>query len=112
MRMYVWSRKPRFIAVAQAESVEKAREAVLNHDELAGSGDGSCPERDKAREYIRSMTPSIWYGENAEFALTDSAELIEVEAESDRLRKELTSLRARLAATDAAGLPAVEGQTK
>lgn len=95
MHMYVWSRKPRFIAVAQAESVEKAREAMLNSDELAGSGDGSCPERDKARDYIRSTNPTIWHRENAEFALTDSAELIEIEEQSDRLRKELTTLRER-----------------
>ena len=79
MHMYVWSRKPAYLAVAQAESVEAARRALLSEDSLVKSGAGSCPERDEARKAILETQPNIWFGTNAEFALTDSAELREHE---------------------------------
>ncbi len=58
--MYVWEGRPRFVAVAHAPSVARARELVMKHTELGESGDGSCPERDKAREIIKTQTPAIW----------------------------------------------------
>ena len=87
MHMYCWIRQPSFIAIAQAGSVSEARKLALDQ---IGHGDGSCPERDKAAEYIRENSPSIWYGPSAEFVLTDSAELIEQENYCEMLSKRLT----------------------
>lgn len=98
MKMYVWSVMGRFVAVAQADSVEAARKAMLV--EMGESGDDSCPERDKARQRILNTLPGIWYGVNAEFALTDSAELIEQEAETERWRNAVASLEERAAFGD------------
>ena len=94
MHMYVWSRKPTFIAVAQAPSIEEARRALLSEDELGESGDGSCPERDEARKVVLETHPNIWHGTNAEFALTDSAELREYR---DWSRKQIDGLKRQLA---------------
>lgn len=91
MRMYVWSRKPFFIAVAQARIVAEARILVLAQIE-SREDDASCPERAAAIRFINANTPEIWFGPNAEFALTDSAELREEEAQSERLRKEVKDL--------------------
>jgi hypothetical protein len=84
MKMYVWSDALAFLAVAQANSVSVARGLLLR--EIGESGDGSCPERDKAREYVLSTNPAIYYGKNAEFALLDSAEVRELEAYIKRNR--------------------------
>lgn len=97
LKMYVWHVHPSFLAVAQANSVEEARAAVLRSD-LGESGDGSCPERDKAREFVLTNTPAIWYEVNAEFVLTDSAELREQEDYSQKLFKRVSQLEADLAA--------------
>jgi hypothetical protein len=73
MKMFVWSDRFSFLAVAQAESVESARDKMLK--EIGeGGGDGSCPERDRARGIVKGNTPNIWLGANAEFTLTDAAE--------------------------------------
>lgn len=100
MHMYVWSIKPTFMAVAQAASVEEARAELLKQDELGESGDGSCPERDEARRFILGRMPLIWHGPNAEFVLTDSAELREHEQWARNQIKakdaEVASLRAQL----------------
>jgi len=87
--MYVWTRKPLFIGIAQAKSVAKARELVLAQ---IGHGDGSCPERDSAAAFVEANTPEIWYGPNAEFELTDSAELREQIAYVERLEKRVVEL--------------------
>lgn len=90
--MHVWHDPLRFLAVANARSIEEARKLVLATD-LGDSGDGSCPEHDLARKAILEMHPTIWHRGNAEFALKDSAELREQEeysrvksAEAERLR--------------------------
>lgn len=93
MHMYVWTRQPFFFAVAQAPTAEKAREKMLLE---IGDPDGSCPERREAHEFVKNNTPSIWHGTNAEFALTDSAERIEMGLEIERLAKELQALRREL----------------
>jgi len=93
VHMYVWSRPPSFIAIAQAKSVAQARELVLQ--EIGSGSDGSCPERDKAWAYVTANTPGIWHGPNAEFALTDSAELTEVEAYAESKEREIKSLLQR-----------------
>lgn len=103
MRMFVWSKKPSWLAVAQARTVEEARHALLTNDNVGESGDGSCPVRDEAREYILTTQPVQWLGVNGEFALTDSAELQEQEdytrkqnAEIQLLKRTLASVRADL----------------
>lgn len=93
MHMYVWLGLASFLAVAQASSVAEAREKML--EEIGPGGDGSCPERDKAREHVRQHTPVIWRGVNAEFAMTDSANLIEADAECQTLRGRIKELEAR-----------------
>ena len=84
--MYVWSVKPDFVAIAQASSVAEARELLISNrvDAIGESGDGSCHKRDEAREFVREFQPDIYHYPNAHFALTDSAELEEQEAETRR----------------------------
>jgi hypothetical protein len=88
MHMYVWSHFADYIAVVQASSVEEARALLL---EEIGGGDSSCPEREKAAKYVQENTPAIWYGPNAAFALTDSAEQRE---QIDYYEKKLVAARA------------------
>lgn len=95
MHFYCWSLPPRFIAVAQASSVAEARKLVL---EQVGHGDGSCPERDFAAKWINEQTPGIWHGPAAEFALTDSSELIEMLAWMERKDKRILELENELTA--------------
>lgn len=99
MKLYVWTCEPSFVAVAHARSVEEARFRMI--EEVGASGDGSCPERDKARRYIQENNPTIWYGVNAEFALTDSAELIELSAFLECEQRKLRDAEHRL--SDATG---------
>lgn len=94
MKMYVWSDIVSFTAIAQAESIEKARALMLG--KVGESGDGSCPERDRARRIILNNTPSIWYGPNAEFRLSDSVELREQELLTQLLQQELTRLKEQI----------------
>jgi hypothetical protein len=91
VHMYCWAWEPSFLAVAQAENVEAARAMALREIGEEG-GDGSCPERDKARNFVRDNTPAIWYGNNAEFVLTDNAELREAEAQSEKRRESILRL--------------------
>lgn len=88
MKLFSWRCAPSWIAVAHAESVAKARELLLNE---VGGIDESCVVRAKARKVISEDAPEIWLGNNAEFALTDSAEVEEQDAELTRLRAELAA---------------------
>ena len=94
MKFFSWRCAPAWIAVAHAESVAKARELLLGE---VGGLDGSCVVRAKARKAISEDAPEIWTGPNAEFALTDSAEVEEQDAELTRLRAELAAARERIA---------------
>jgi hypothetical protein len=84
--MYVWTKEPFFYAVAQARSVHEARTLML---EEVGSGDGSCPEREEAAKWIKEQQPFIFHRENATFALTDSAEQVEMSAYIEKLQQKL-----------------------
>jgi len=101
MHMYVWSDEVSFMAIAQAESVQKARLLVLDQ---IGTDDGSCPERVKARRVVKTVTPGIWYGSNAEFCLRDNAEIREQEAYSAKLFAENEALRLQLAEREKLGV--------
>lgn len=79
MRMYVWSVKPKWLAVAHASSVAEARDLLLSQDQIGESGDGPCVVRETARKYVTEHEPTHWMGPNGEFALTSSAELEEQE---------------------------------
>lgn len=83
MKMFIWSDRFSYLAVAHADSVAQARQLLL--PEIGEVGDGSCPERDKARKIILNQTPDIFVGHAAEFALTDSAELREMESYASRM---------------------------
>lgn len=94
LKMYVWTDLSSFLAVAHAKSVKSARELLFTGQYIGESGDGSCPERDRARRIVASENPSIWIGENAEFCLSDNAELREQEAHSDTLFKRASAAEA------------------
>jgi hypothetical protein len=76
--MYVWRNQPLYTVAAHATSVTSARELAL--EECRGTGDESTPIRRQAYIQVETMNPEIFYRENAEFVLTDSAELQEMEA--------------------------------
>jgi len=103
MKLFVWTCQPSFVAVAHARTIEEARVRMI--EEVGAGGDGSCPERDKARRYIQENTPSIWYGVNAEFALTDSAELIEQADFLEKLQKKVSEARSHLGAALSQSIP-------
>lgn len=86
MRMYVWSVTPKWLAVAHANSVAEARKLLLRSENVGESGDGSCIVRDAARRFVLETEPTHWMGPNAEFTLSDSAELEEQEAETSRVQ--------------------------
>lgn len=97
MKMYVWTDSFSFLAVAHAPSVNEARRMVLDTTDLGRSGDGSCPEHDRARSIVTTAMPNIWMGLNAEFALRDSAEVRMQELRTETLRKRIAELEAELA---------------
>ncbi len=101
MKMYVWSDRYSYLAVAHARSVKRARELLAGPGLLETGGDTSCPERNKARDAVSAMLPDIWIGENAEFVLTDSAEVSEQLTYSEKLKAELDALRIRVAELEA-----------
>jgi len=100
MHMYVWTDLVSFLAVAQASSVADARRAMLV--EMGESGDGSCFERDRARNTVLNQTPSIWHGTNAAFALSESAESRENAALCEKYLQEVEQLRKRVQELEAA----------
>jgi hypothetical protein len=91
MKLHAWTDFHSFLAVAHAESVARARELLMV--EMGESGDGSCPERDKARQIVLTTMPEMWQGPSAHFALSDSAELREQEALTARLEVANARLR-------------------
>ena len=92
-KMYVWRKQPSYTVMAHAKSVDSARKLAL--EECRGTGDDSTPIRKEAYIQVETMNPEIFYRENAEFVLTDSAELQEMELYcavlSERI-KELTGV--------------------
>ncbi len=105
--IYIWQDLVSYLAVAQAPTMQKARELMLA--EMGESGDGSCPERDKAREEILSRPAAMWTGDVAAFCLSDSAEVKEYELLArtngqrvDELEKQLARLQIELAEAKAA----------
>lgn len=95
-----------FLAVAHSDSIEHSRKLLLANDDLGESGDGTCPERDKARRAVMEDTPAIWHGANSEFVLTDSAEVREREAYLEQKLARIDELERLLAA----GAVASEGE--
>ena len=88
-KLYVWRKQPLYVVMAHATSIARARELAL--EESKGCGDDSTPVRRQAYEAVRTTAPEIHYRENAEFVLTDSAELQEAEHEIEELKVLLTS---------------------
>lgn len=92
-KMYVWRQHPTFTAMAHATSVAEARELVLQ--DSGSPGDESCPMRKLGIDFVMNNTPEIFYRENAEFVLTDSAELQEMEKYCQVLSEHIRSLTGR-----------------
>ncbi len=88
-KMYVWRMQPTFTAMAHARSVEEARRLVL--EDSGSPGDESTPMRKLGIDFVMERNPEIFQREVAEFVLTDSAELQEMEEYcqvlSERLRE-------------------------
>ena len=89
MKLHIWTDRVSYLAVAHAESVSEARELLLKESDLGESGDGSCPERDKARHAILSETSAVYVGRVAEFSLSDNAQLREQEDHSEKLHQQI-----------------------
>lgn len=108
MKLYIWTDRVSYLAIAHTDNVATARKLMLETSGLGESGDGSCPERDRARKTVLEETPAIYYGEIAEFSLSDSASLRECDAHNERLLKDLAARDRRIAELEAqvAGHPA------
>jgi hypothetical protein len=105
MKMHVWTDHYSFLAVAHSDSVAESRDLLLTE---IGTTDGSTPEITKAREWVQGQNPNIWTGKNAEFAITDSAQVERHEAIIAGLRAEMEMLRERLASHQVLADSAVE----
>lgn len=102
MKLYIWTDRFSYLAVAHTNNVAAARKLMLKTSDLGESGDGSCPERDRARKTILEETPAVYFGEVAEFSLSDSAQLREQEEHSEKLRQQMTAKDRRIAELEAA----------
>jgi len=102
MKLHIWTDRVSYLAVAHAESVSEARELLLKESDLGESGDGSCPERDKARRAILSETSAVYVGRVAEFSLSDNAQLREQENHSEKLHQQIAAKDRRIAELEAA----------
>ena len=101
MKLHIWTDRVSYLAVAHAESVSEARELLLKESDLGESGDGSCPERDKARRAILSETSAVYVGRVAEFSLSDNAQLREQENHSEKLHQQIAAKDRRIAELEA-----------
>ena len=101
MKLYIWTDRFSYLAVAHTNNVEAARKLMLETSDLGESGDGSCPERDRARKTILEETPAIYFGEVAEFSLSDSAQLREQEEHSETLQQQMAAKDRRIAELEA-----------
>lgn len=102
MKLHIWTDRFSYLAVAHADSVSEARELLLKESDLGESGDGSCPERDKARRAILSETSAVYVGRVAEFSLSDNAQLREQENHSEKLHQQIAAKDRRIAELEAA----------
>ena len=90
-KMYVWRGRPGYLAVAFAMSVAEARDLMAK--EMDGGGDESTPVRNRAAAEIQENMPEIFMRSNAEFVLTNSGELEEMDLLCERKQKEIKSLK-------------------
>lgn len=89
MKMYCWSTSD-FLCVVHAETVEEARALALR--EMGGKPDGSSQQMTNAWIEVNRQNPVIWAGRDAEFTLTDSAQLEEADSENARLQRALSEI--------------------
>lgn len=102
MKLHIWTDMLSYLAVAHADSVSDARRLLLEESDLGESGDGSCPERDKARCAILGEQPALYVGRVAKFTLSNSAELREQSKYEEALRQQLDAKDRRIAELEAA----------
>jgi hypothetical protein len=68
VKLFVWADHHSFQVTAHAETVEKAR--ILALKEIGGS-DESTPVRNRVIQFVRDYQPTIWIGENADYAIEE-----------------------------------------
>ncbi len=101
MKLHIWTDMLSYLAVAHADSVSDARRLLLEESDLGESGDGSCPERDKARCAILDEQPALYVSRVAEFTLSDSAQLREMEGYAETLCQQVAAKGRRIAELEA-----------
>lgn len=94
MKLHIWTDEVSYLAVCHADSVADAREMLAVE---VGGQDGSCPERAKAWKDISENTSAPYTGRVAAFCLSDSAEVREQFAYSEKVCAERDASRARIA---------------
>lgn len=65
MTMYVWSDHHSYLAVAHAETIQKARAHLLA---TIGNPEGSA-EHKHVIDAVTNNRPTIWHGANADYAI-------------------------------------------
>lgn len=102
MKLFMWTDRFSYLACAHAESAAEARKLLLETSDLGESGDGSCPELDRARRQILETTPSVFLGRVAEFAQMDSSSLRETATLAEGLQRDIKIRDLRIAELEAA----------
>lgn len=98
MKLHIWTDEVSYLAVCHADSVADAREMLALE---VGGQDGSCPERAKAWKGISENTSAPYNGRVAAFCLSDSAEVREQLAYSEKVCAERDAANARCVALEA-----------
>lgn len=99
MKLHIWTDEVSYLAVCHADSVADAREMLAVE---VGGQDGSCPERAKAWKDISENNSAPYNGRVAAFCLSDSAEVREQLAYSEKVCAERDASRARITELEAA----------
>lgn len=94
MKLFVWTDRFSYLAVAHAKSTLAARQMLVPE---IGGWDESSPERTKARKQVVEHGPEIWMGPVCEFAITDSEAVRQLEAENEKLKEEIARLKSEAA---------------
>jgi hypothetical protein len=68
MRLYVWQDHNSFLVVAHAANVPDGRRLALQE---LGAPDGTSTTRKRAIDFVTANNPTIYIGNNAEYALEE-----------------------------------------
>ena len=92
LHMYTW-RGREWFAIAAAGDVTEARKLLFEEE---GGGDATTPVRQEAVKAIQETMPTMYFGPNAEFVVTDSGELRQADLYNEALRKRITEMESQL----------------